>query len=148
LYNHCNICNILIYFCNIHLKHFQYISEIFETLETYACNMHFQRNITLLLGRMELVDGAEVGGNTSSLSVRQQSGEHCTGEHHLREAMSIPGEQEGRGEHLWLAWHSVGRASTHCAGHENHSCTMRPRDWEEGVGPAYGSVEFTHGHRC
>ena len=39
VYNHCNMCNILICFCNIRMKHLQYTSEIFETLETDACNM-------------------------------------------------------------------------------------------------------------
>ena len=38
VYNHCNICNIPIYFCNIRIKHLQHTSE---TLETDACNMHF-----------------------------------------------------------------------------------------------------------
>jgi hypothetical protein len=28
-YNHFNICNISIYFCNIHVKHLQYTSETF-----------------------------------------------------------------------------------------------------------------------
>ena len=41
VYNHCNICNIPIYFCNIHLKHLQRTSKTSETLERYACNMHF-----------------------------------------------------------------------------------------------------------
>jgi hypothetical protein len=41
VHNHCNICNILIYFCNIHLKHLQHTSETSETLKTYACNVHF-----------------------------------------------------------------------------------------------------------
>jgi hypothetical protein len=59
---------------------------------------------------MELDDGAEVSGGASSLSVHQRSGEH-----HLREAVSTLGKQEGRGEHLWLArrgpaW--AGRAHT------------------------------------
>jgi hypothetical protein len=43
VYNHCKICNIPIYFCNIYLKHFQHT---FETLETYACHMRFQQNLT------------------------------------------------------------------------------------------------------
>ena len=43
------MCNIPIYFCNIDVKHLQNTFETSETLETYA----FQRNITLLLGRME-----------------------------------------------------------------------------------------------
>jgi hypothetical protein len=106
LYNHCNICNIPIYFCNIHIKHLQHISEISETLATCACNMRFQHNITFLLRRMELIV-AEL--DTSSSSVRQRSGEHCAGEHHLREAMSTPGEQEGRGEYLRLAQHGPTR---------------------------------------
>ena len=53
VYNHCNICNIQIYFCNIHTKHLQHISETSETIKTYACNMRFQRNISSLLGGME-----------------------------------------------------------------------------------------------
>jgi hypothetical protein len=43
MYNHCNICNIQI-------KHLQHTSK---THEIYACNIRFQRNIYLLLGRME-----------------------------------------------------------------------------------------------
>ena len=53
VYNHCNMCNITIYFFNIHMKHLQHISETSETIKTYSCNMHFQRNISLLLGRTE-----------------------------------------------------------------------------------------------
>jgi hypothetical protein len=45
--------NILIYFCNIDIKHLQHTSEIFETIETYACYMQFQHNISLLLGRID-----------------------------------------------------------------------------------------------
>jgi hypothetical protein len=47
VYNHCNICNIPIYFCNIHLKHLQHTFEISETLETYACNIRFQQNLAV-----------------------------------------------------------------------------------------------------
>jgi hypothetical protein len=47
VYNHFNMCNIMIYFCNIHLKHLRHTSE------TYSCDMRFQRNISLLLSRME-----------------------------------------------------------------------------------------------
>jgi hypothetical protein len=36
--NHYNICNISIYFCNIHMKHLQHTSE---TYETDTCNMRF-----------------------------------------------------------------------------------------------------------
>ena len=34
VYNHSNICNIQIHFCNIHMKQLQHKSEISETLET------------------------------------------------------------------------------------------------------------------
>jgi hypothetical protein len=53
VYNHCNIYNIPIHFCNIRMKNLQYTSKTSETLETYACNMRFQRNISLLLRRTE-----------------------------------------------------------------------------------------------
>ena len=35
------------------MKHLQHTYEILETLEIYICNIRFQRNISLLLGRME-----------------------------------------------------------------------------------------------
>jgi hypothetical protein len=44
------MCNISIFFCNTDIKHLQHISEISKTLETYICNMRFQRNISLLFG--------------------------------------------------------------------------------------------------
>jgi hypothetical protein len=37
------MCNVPIYFYNIDIKHLQYTSKIFETLEIDACNMQFQR---------------------------------------------------------------------------------------------------------
>ena len=37
------------------MKHLQHTSKTTETLETYACNMCFQRHVTLLFGRTELV---------------------------------------------------------------------------------------------
>ena len=70
VYSHCNICNIQIYFCNVQMKLLKHTSE---TLETYAYNMRFQRNMYLLLGRVEAcrhtkldagveLDAAEVAG--------------------------------------------------------------------------------------
>jgi len=35
----CNTCNILVYFCNIYMKHLQHTLGTSEILETYACNM-------------------------------------------------------------------------------------------------------------
>ena len=40
VYNHCNMCNIPIYFCNIRMKHLKHISKTSETFEMYTCNMH------------------------------------------------------------------------------------------------------------
>jgi len=45
MYNYCNMCNISIYYCNIRMKHLLHTSK---TLETYAYNMGFERNISLL----------------------------------------------------------------------------------------------------
>jgi hypothetical protein len=42
VYNHCNICNTMIYFCNTHMKHLQHTSE---TSEIDNCNMHFQQTL-------------------------------------------------------------------------------------------------------
>jgi hypothetical protein len=48
------ICNIPIYFCNIHIKHLQHTSE---TLKTSACNMRFQAQHLLAIGmKWKLVD--------------------------------------------------------------------------------------------
>jgi hypothetical protein len=42
MYNCYNICNILVYFCNIHMKHLQHTFKTYATLETDVCNMRFQ----------------------------------------------------------------------------------------------------------
>jgi hypothetical protein len=42
-----SICNILLYFCNIHLKHLQHTSKTYKTLETYACNIRFEQNMAV-----------------------------------------------------------------------------------------------------
>jgi hypothetical protein len=43
VYNYCNICNIPIYFYNIHIQYLQHTSETNETLKTNHCNMRFQK---------------------------------------------------------------------------------------------------------
>ena len=40
VYNHCNICNISIYFCNIRVKQSKHTSKASETFQMYSCNMH------------------------------------------------------------------------------------------------------------
>jgi hypothetical protein len=61
------MCNILIYFCNIQMKHLQHTYETSETLE-YICLQHTlsaQRNISFLLGRMEGRRHVEFTGGSS-----------------------------------------------------------------------------------
>jgi hypothetical protein len=41
---------------------------------------------------VELDDSIVVDGGALSSSVHQRRGEHCEGEHHLCEVVSIPGE--------------------------------------------------------
>jgi hypothetical protein len=53
VYNHCNIRNISIYFCNIYLKLLQHTFKISEALETYACNMLFSTLFRTTQSRME-----------------------------------------------------------------------------------------------
>jgi hypothetical protein len=60
VYNHRNMCKI------------------------YTCNVRFQRNVTLLLERIEVVvaelnAGVEVGGGTWSLPVQQRCGQLASG---------------------------------------------------------------------
>ena len=61
-------------FCNIHKKHLQYTFETYETLETYACNMRFQRNIFLVLGRLEARWCAEFTGRNGPAAVAPRRG--------------------------------------------------------------------------
>jgi hypothetical protein len=88
VYNYCNICNFPIYFYNIYLKHLQHTSE---TLETYACNMRFQRNITLLLGRMELIIVELDAGKRGRWRRMELAGAPAEWQA-LRKATSTPGE--------------------------------------------------------
>ena len=54
MYNHCNICNITIYFCNIHMKHLQHTYKTSETLENIRLHHALSAQpISLLLGRMK-----------------------------------------------------------------------------------------------
>jgi hypothetical protein len=66
VYNHCTMCNITIYFYNIRIKYLQHTSK---TTETYYCNMCFQRNIPLLLGRMEAHQCAVFTGGSGPVAL-------------------------------------------------------------------------------
>jgi hypothetical protein len=50
VYSHCNMCNIRIYFYNIHIKHLQHTSEISKTLGICVCNMQFQCQTYVFVG--------------------------------------------------------------------------------------------------
>jgi hypothetical protein len=95
VYNHCNICNISIYLCNIHMKHMQHTSETSETLKTYACNICFQRNISLLLRRMKACLHVEfTGGNDTGVSCRRRAaaGGDCATRREGRSRMTRRGQ--------------------------------------------------------
>ena len=55
------------------------------------------------------------------------------GEHHLREAASTRGKQDGRGEHLRLVQRGLGG---------------RPHDWEEGIVAGNGARHAGWGRRA
>jgi hypothetical protein len=76
---------------------------------------------------VELDAGVEVGGGASSSSMSRVASTTCA-----RPRAPLASRR---------ARTSMGRVNTHCAGLENRSCIVRLRDWEEGVGPAYGSVK-------
>ena len=78
VYKYCNMCNIpiyfyniSIYFCNTDTKHLQHTSEI---PETYVCNMHFQCNISLLLG-----NGGSLVCGVHRCRAHQLRGARCSG---------------------------------------------------------------------
>jgi hypothetical protein len=54
IYNHCDICNITIYFCNIYMKHLQHTSKTSATLETDTSNIRFQAQHVLAAYEMEV----------------------------------------------------------------------------------------------
>ena len=54
------------------MKHVQHTSETSETLKIYTCNVCFQRNISLLFGRMETHRRA--GGSGPRVACRQLAG--------------------------------------------------------------------------
>jgi hypothetical protein len=64
VYSHCNIRNILIYFCNTGTKHLQHTSK---TLKTYVCNMRFQCNISLLACCLGMEVSLLLGNRSSSV---------------------------------------------------------------------------------
>ena len=66
VYSHCNMCNIPIYFCNISIYFcnidIKHVQHTYETLETYVCNMLFQRKHLLVASQMEAPRRVEVTG--------------------------------------------------------------------------------------
>ena len=90
-----NMCNILIYFCNIRMKHLQYTSKIFETLATDAYNMRFQRKHLIDAWRMEARWHVEfTGGSGSTVAARQ--GREAAAARRGREAAASHRAWQGR----------------------------------------------------
>jgi hypothetical protein len=54
MYNHCNICNILVYFCNIRIKHLQHIPLKFLKHTLAICT--FSTTSPCCLGEWRLID--------------------------------------------------------------------------------------------
>jgi hypothetical protein len=67
VYNHCNICNISIYFYNIHLKHLQHTSETSETLEMYDLQHVFSPFFFRMTHRRAGEGGAVGDGSSGTL---------------------------------------------------------------------------------
>jgi hypothetical protein len=67
-WNTCNICNIPIYFCNIHMKHLQHTSETSKTHES---------NISMLLGRMEARRSVEFNGGSGPATTSARRGKEA-----------------------------------------------------------------------
>jgi hypothetical protein len=54
VYNHCNICNISIYFCNIHMKQFQHTPKHLKHLKQMLATCAFKRkHLLAALTKME-----------------------------------------------------------------------------------------------
>jgi hypothetical protein len=111
VHNHCNICNISIYFCytdtkqnyNVSLKHL-------KTPETYVCNMPFQHDISLLLGnRGSLVCGVHrCRARYSGGEGHDRSGVIC----HRFGGGRRPHAGEGHGiQEVWQRWRKAGSHS-------------------------------------
>jgi hypothetical protein len=98
MYNHCNMCNIPIYFCNIYIKYMQHTSKTSETIETYFCNVRFQHNISLLFGKME-ARRCLVFTRGSGLAALVGRGQRQW--HYIAEGRHQPHEQGGCGRVTW-----------------------------------------------
>jgi hypothetical protein len=98
VYNNCNMCNILIYFYNIDMKHLQHTSKTSETLETYACNMCFPAKYHLAAwtnGGSSLRSSTPVRRSVATHGAHQCPNGGTTLGEHLRKAM-----RAALGEHL------------------------------------------------
>ena len=72
VYNHWNICNIRVYFCNIHMKHLQRSSETSATLKTDACNECFQAQHLFAAYEMEARRHVEFTGGSRAVATIDQ----------------------------------------------------------------------------
>ena len=93
VYNHCDICNIPIYFCNIHIKYLQHAYETPETLKhtlaTHACNIR---------GRMQPEKHAPGLATPDILMSRAEV------EHRGDAGVTLPRRDELRESDRWCLW--------------------------------------------
>jgi hypothetical protein len=66
-YSHCNMCNIQIYFSNIHMKYLQHTFEASETSSVYVCNTCLRRNMTRAVRRTHVVEVAAIANGGTSM---------------------------------------------------------------------------------
>ena len=117
------MCNILDLLLQHPYETLQHTSETSETLETYTCNMHFHRNISLLRSRIAAAIASTGGttfwwGTTSSVAPRQHpSRTSARGHGALCAAAGARrvASWSGRGGGWSVAWQWRGRSAGYSA---------------------------------
>jgi len=82
------MCNISIYYCNIRMKHLLHTSKI---LEVYACNMGFERNISLLFR-----NGSSLAHGVHRCRARRWRGDRRSGGEEGRCRLAAPRDSHPR----------------------------------------------------
>jgi hypothetical protein len=76
MYSHCNMCNILIYFCNIKMKHLKHLKHTFATWAFNAMSSCYLDEWRLVV--------VELDGGTWSSSCASDAGNSPTGRLHTK----------------------------------------------------------------
>jgi hypothetical protein len=130
-----------IYFYNIHMKQLQHTSKTSKTLKTYACNMHFHHNISLLRLRITVAMVSIVAmtlwwGTMTSIAPQQHPSNLHT--HGVRGTVRSSGgathselEQAQWGMERGMAMEGVRHGMEHNAGWGSHTTPDRVCDGED-----------------